>query len=130
MLKAGPDSRADSASANQGLVLNRFFEEVDRAPLPHWQQERWEGGGTAHYAHPGLTGNRSVSLALAPGADTPGSPVEREDAAQLPLVVGLYHARFCGESSHITFSDFHFNIHSSGLMPNRAESNPRLSRTP
>jgi regulation of enolase protein 1 (concanavalin A-like superfamily) len=40
----------------------------------------------------------------------PGSPVEREDMAGLPLQVGLYHASYGGESSHVAFSDFQLTV--------------------
>ena len=38
--------------------------------------------------------------------DLPGSPVERDDMAGLPLQVGLYHASYGGETSHVIFTDF------------------------
>jgi hypothetical protein len=42
--------------------------------------------------------------------DMPGSPVERQDMADVPLQVGLYHASYGGESSFISFSDFQLII--------------------
>jgi hypothetical protein len=36
----------------------------------------------------------------------PGSPVERRDMAGLTLQVGLYHASYGSDTSHISFSDF------------------------
>ena len=42
--------------------------------------------------------------------DMPGSPVEREDMAELPLQVGLYHASYGGETSYITFTDFQLTV--------------------
>ena len=38
--------------------------------------------------------------------EMPGSPVERPDMDSLPLQVGLYHASYGAESSHVAFSDF------------------------
>jgi hypothetical protein len=40
----------------------------------------------------------------------PGSPVEREDMAGLPLQVGLYHASYGAESSHVAFTDFQITL--------------------
>ena len=42
--------------------------------------------------------------------EMPGSPVEREDMAGLPLQVGLYHASYGAESSHVAFTDFQITL--------------------
>jgi hypothetical protein len=42
--------------------------------------------------------------------EMPGSPVEREDMAGLPLQVGLYHASYGGDSSHVSFTDFQLTV--------------------
>jgi hypothetical protein len=36
----------------------------------------------------------------------PGSPVVREDMKDLPLQVGLYHASYGGDPSHVAFRRF------------------------
>lgn len=40
----------------------------------------------------------------------PGSPVEREDMAGIPLQAGLYHASYGSESSHVSFTDFQLTV--------------------
>lgn len=38
--------------------------------------------------------------------EMPGSPVQRPDMAGLPVQIGLYHASYGGESSHVAFTNF------------------------
>lgn len=40
----------------------------------------------------------------------PGSPVDRKDMAGMPLQVGLYHASYGAETSHIGFTDFRLTV--------------------
>jgi hypothetical protein len=42
--------------------------------------------------------------------DLPGSPVERPDLDGLPLQVGIYHASYGGESSHVSFRRFQLSV--------------------
>lgn len=42
--------------------------------------------------------------------DMPGSPVERDDMAGLPLQVGLYHASYGRDSSYVDFTDFRLTV--------------------
>lgn len=51
------------------LVTNSSFEEGDRRGPRNWRQERWGGEGAFNHANVGHTGNRSVELSSANGAD-------------------------------------------------------------
>jgi hypothetical protein len=42
--------------------------------------------------------------------DMPGSPVERDDMAGLPLQVGLYHASYGRDTSYVDFTDFQLTV--------------------
>jgi len=107
--------KVEDAGAGEDLVQLNFF--------PIWNQGNMvtsldggrsqKGNGLAWDAHRHLQIIRQGALfyfrTSADGVnwqDMPGSPVERQDLAGLPLQVGLYHASYGGDSSHIAFSQF------------------------
>ena len=111
----------EDAGGREDLVQLNFF--------PIWNQGNMvtsldggrsqKGNGLAWEAHRHLQIIRQGALfhfrTSADGShwqDMPGSPVERQDMKGLPLQVGLYHASYGAESSHISFSDFQLTTRS------------------
>jgi hypothetical protein len=107
--------RVEDAGPGEDLVQLNFF--------PIWNQGNMvtsldggrsqKGNGLGWQAHRHLQIIRQGALfhfrtRADDGAwqDMPGSPVERKDMQGLPLQVGLYHASYGNESSHIEFSEF------------------------
>ncbi len=105
----------DKAGPGEDLLQLNFF--------PIWNQgnmvttldggRRQQGNGLAWDAHRHLQiirhGTRFHFRTSTDGRawqDMPGSPVEREDLAGLPLQVGLYHASYGGDSSFVAFREF------------------------
>ena len=107
--------KVEDAGPGEDLVQLNFF--------PIWNQGNMitsldggrsqKGNGLAWDAHRHLQIIRQGALiwcrTSADGRqwkDLPGSPIERKDMAGIPLQVGLYHASYGGDSSHVAFSDF------------------------
>jgi hypothetical protein len=107
--------KASDAGPGEDLVQLNFF--------PIWNQGNMvtsldggrsqKGNGLAWDAHRHLQiirqGNLFYFRTSSDGEhwkEMAGSPVERDDMAGLPLQVGLYHASYGGETSHVIFTDF------------------------
>ncbi|HOA63114.1 MAG: family 43 glycosylhydrolase [Verrucomicrobia bacterium] len=132
---AGLDTRRVPGNNDGGLMV-RLPEVAEAGPgedllqlnfFPIWNQgnmitildggRRQMGNGLAWNAHRHLQIIRCGSLfwfrTSPDGAlwqNMPGSPVERPDMAGQPLQVGLYHASYGNDSSHIAFADFKLTV--------------------
>ncbi len=64
-----PTPGGASISTGNNLLQNPSFEDVEGDRPRAWRQEQWQGEGTFAVANIGRTGNRSVMISSAEGAD-------------------------------------------------------------
>lgn len=109
-------ANVEAAGPGEDLVQLNFFPIWNQGNMLTTLGERGRiqrGNGLAWEAHRHLQIVRQGPLfyfRTSPDGkewrDIPGSPIERNDMDGLPLQVGLYHASYGGESSHVAFTDF------------------------
>ncbi len=105
----------EDAGPGEDLVQLNFFPiwnqgnmvtTLDGGRLQKGNQLAWDAHRHLQIIRHGMRFHFRTSADGDAWQEMPGSPVERRDMANLPVQVGLYHASYGGESSHVAFADF------------------------